>query len=270
MNKNQDESYFHKRVKRVISGIKYIIAQEGVTKEQLQVLRKAIMVCEERVTAPNNKCGESGSTKRKIATSSVRCSGISDMNTPVVLDTETTGFSKNDQVIDIAIVDLFGNVLFSSKIKPTVAINPMARRVHRIRDNELKDAPSWADISQEVMRLLKDRKIIIFNAAFDSRMIKQTADAFNEKVEWWNRENTICAMELSAQAFPHLNKKFSLEAAIQAAGIVRKGKAHSAISDAIATAELFRAISREPVGCDLSIDRDAAKHMKSILQEGAC
>jgi hypothetical protein len=97
-----------------------------------------------------------------------------------VLDTETTGFSKNDQVIDIAIVDLFGNVLFSSKIKPTVAINPMARRVHRIRDNELKDAPSWADISQEVMSLLKDRKIIIFNAAFDSRMIKQTADAFNE------------------------------------------------------------------------------------------
>ena len=93
---------------------------------------------------------------------------------PIILDTETTGLDKTDQVIEIACVDIEGALLFHSFVKPTVSIQEGARAVHGITDETLDDAPSIGDIMDELLQAVGDRLVLSYNWEFDRRLIRQT------------------------------------------------------------------------------------------------
>lgn len=94
----------------------------------------------------------------------------------VILDTETTGFTGIDEVIEISVIDGAGNVLIDKKrFKPKCEIAPSAQAVHGITAEMLVDAPSFADFAEELDAILHKRRIIIYNAPFDLRMLTQTA-----------------------------------------------------------------------------------------------
>ena len=71
----------------------------------------------------------------------------------VFLDTETTGLDDTAEVIEIAIVDAAGAVIFESYCRPTVPVDPGAQAVHGIGPEKLATAPAWPEITLRVSRL---------------------------------------------------------------------------------------------------------------------
>ena len=97
---------------------------------------------------------------------------------PVFLDTETTGTRCFSEIIEICIVDEYGQTLFRSLVNPTTEIEPMASAVHGLTRGDVKEAPRYPEIYEEVMSCLCNRIVIAYNASFDIRLLKQTADCY--------------------------------------------------------------------------------------------
>lgn len=92
----------------------------------------------------------------------------------VYLDTETTGLGKDAEVIDIAVVAGDGRVLLDALVQPTQPIPPDASRVNGIWDADVASAPPWRDVHDALLPLLEARRVVVYNAAFDRRMLSQT------------------------------------------------------------------------------------------------
>lgn len=93
----------------------------------------------------------------------------------LILDTETTGLSGNDQVIELSVIDMVGNVLIDQRLRPSCPINPGAGLVHGITAADLVDAPTWAEMEEGFRAVLVGRPVLIYNARFDVRLLMQTA-----------------------------------------------------------------------------------------------
>lgn len=91
----------------------------------------------------------------------------------VYLDTETTGLTANAEICDVAVVDGSGLVLFESLVAPTVPIPAEASAIHQIFDHHVTGKPTWTDVLPEVCKFLQDRLVIVYNAAFDWKMVAQ-------------------------------------------------------------------------------------------------
>lgn len=173
----------------------------------------------------------------------------------VFLDTETTGLDDEAQIIEIAIVNDAGAVLFESLVKPTVPVDYEAQEIHGIGPERLATAPAWPDIAEQVRAVLEDKRVVIFNSKFDIRLLQQTAtahaagqgvEAYDAAVKWIMKLETVCAMYRAAKVFGATNRygTISLVDAAAAAGVDFQGRAHSAAGDAGTTALLWKALNR--------------------------
>lgn len=164
---------------------------------------------------------------------------------PVFLDTETTGLDDTAQALEIGLVNARGETIFETRLKPTVGIDPAAAAVHGIRDDELASAPSWPDIAPQLQHHIGRRPLVIFNADFDTRILKQTAAAHNDPAGWLDTLIVHCAMQLSAGYYGPTNRygTISLASAASQAGLNWSGRAHSAVADAVMTARVVSDIA---------------------------
>lgn len=113
----------------------------------------------------------------------------------VILDTETTGLTLRDQIIEISVIDLAGKILLDSLVKPTRNIPAEAASIHGITNEMVHDAPSWTAIYKELREVTVGKTLLIYNAEFDLGMIENTCIANN--VEFKNFKST-CIMEMYA------------------------------------------------------------------------
>lgn len=88
----------------------------------------------------------------------------------VVLDLETTDLSG--RVVEIAVVNMQGGVLFDSLVNPLVPISEGARAIHRITDEMVAGAPTFAAIFEALCRVLRGRTVITYNVAFDRGVLE--------------------------------------------------------------------------------------------------
>ena len=122
--------------------------------------------------------------------------------TALILDTETTGLEDDAEIIEIALVRLTSEVVFKQLVRPTQPIPPEASAIHGLRDVDVQNAPSWAEVWPQVERIFQDNpKLIIYNAAYDKRLITQSCTlAGIPAPSWkWLTSITDCAMEWYAQ-----------------------------------------------------------------------
>ncbi|EGO1766494.1 hypothetical protein IPE29_004132 [Salmonella enterica subsp. diarizonae serovar Rough:-:-] len=87
--------------------------------------------------------------------------------------------------------------------------------------------------------------MVIFNADFDTRILKQTAAAHNDPAGWLDALTVHCAMQLSAGYYGPGNRygTISLASAASQAGLNWSGRAHSAVADAVMTARVVSEIA---------------------------
>ncbi len=74
---------------------------------------------------------------------------------PVFLDTETTGIGLSDVVIEVAVVDSNGEMLFNGLINPERPIPEESSKVHGITNEMVKDALTMRQIWPDIEAVLK-------------------------------------------------------------------------------------------------------------------
>jgi len=146
----------------------------------------------------------------------------------VVLDTETTGLDEQAEIVSIGIIDHTGQVLLDRLVRPTQPIPAEVIDIHGITNEAVADAPTMADIYDEVRYLLEGQTVVIYNAAFDVRLLDQSLRAHQIK-NLLQIENTYCAME-AAKTYLNRERWLSLVNAADYFDLPTTG-AHGAIAD---------------------------------------
>ena len=129
-----------------------------------------------------------------------------EQRTPfLLLDTETTGKPEHRgfQVIEIAILDQDGQVLYHSLVKPDIPIPGEAAEISGLTDAHLAHAPTMTEIWPDVVQVLTatDVPIYTWNADFDQKALLLTAKRFQLPVPAAisDKKRWHCAMKLHAR-----------------------------------------------------------------------
>ena len=124
----------------------------------------------------------------------------------VFLDTETTGLSFRDghKIVEIACIetkDLIatGNI-FHKLINPKRSMPDQAFKVHGFSEKFLSDKETFEQIADDFLSFIKDKKIIIHNAAFDLGFLDgELSSIKRNKVE---KKLVIDSLEVARNKFP--------------------------------------------------------------------
>ncbi|MBN8825088.1 MULTISPECIES: 3'-5' exonuclease [unclassified Spirosoma] len=91
------------------------------------------------------------------------------------LDTETTGLSGSDEVIELALVDDQGEIIIDTLLRPTRNTEwEEAECIHGITPEMVlcDDLPTLADLAPQLTSILAGHTLVIYNVAFDSGFLK--------------------------------------------------------------------------------------------------
>lgn len=100
-----------------------------------------------------------------------------DREDVLIFDTETTGFARWSEIVEISIIDTRGDVRLNNVVMPRGAVLEDVVKVHGLTKERLAemDAPQWPDVFKKVQAVLGDAQVLAaYNFAFDRRMIEQT------------------------------------------------------------------------------------------------
>ncbi len=183
------------------------------------------------------------------------CSEVVNSDQYVILDTETTGTKRWDQVVEVSIIDTQGTVLYDRLIKPSCPISEGAMNAHHITEAMLAETRSFAEEWPEIEAAIGGRAIITYNAKFDARMIQQTAIAnkitlkdidyyclMTEYAQFWDAPSRQ-GVWIGSQRMSNNSAPFQkLQEACRQQGVSFSQK-HRALGDTMATLALIRKIA---------------------------
>lgn len=113
----------------------------------------------------------------------------------LILDTETTGLGEDAEIVEITVIDHEGQPLMNTLVKPARGSIPdEVINIHGITNEMVADAPMWADINDEFMRLIAGRTVVMYNAAYDSRLVMQSQLANGLDADPMTNTHIVCAM----------------------------------------------------------------------------
>ncbi len=191
----------------------------------------------------------------------------------VVLDFETTGFSAElDRVIEVGAVKVINGTItdhFQTFVNPEMPIPFSVTRITGITDSMVKSAPRALTVMKELKAFIGSLPVLAHNASFDSRffsseMRRNGISAPNE---------FFCSMLLARRILPELSS-YKLEDICAHYGI-SNDNAHRALSDVIATFEVFKKMCQDikdmsgrgdvGVGLIQDISRAPKNRLQSLL-----
>ncbi len=173
------------------------------------------------------------------------------------LDTETTGTSADAEVVEISIVDAGGGVLLDTLVRHVGDMDPGAQRVHRIAAGDLAQALEWPDVYGTLRGLITGRPVVVYNAAFDGRIIDQCCQRHavaSLSVEWHCAMLRYAEFQQEPGRFPGKFRWHKLEVAAASFG-ARPGD-HRALSDARACRHVVAGMAGAPNGTDVHLEND--------------
>ena len=113
---------------------------------------------------------------------SMAWAGLLNRPDVLILDTETTGTSNRSEVVDIALIDTCGHVVYEGLVLPQGSISRDASDVHGLTRQRLKSlgAKPWPEHHASfVTALPRSAVFLAYNIEFDIRLINQTAERCN-------------------------------------------------------------------------------------------
>lgn len=164
----------------------------------------------------------------------------------VFFDLETTGTDvSNDRIVEFGAIKIYpdspGNVknmtgTMHYRINPGIPIPPSATAVHGITDEDVKDKPTFSDLSFEILSFFLDSDIAGFNCLkFDLPLLY--TEFHRAGINWHYKNHKLIdvrnifiqkeSRDLSSAVKFYLNKDLE--------------NAHGAIVDTAATIEVFKA-----------------------------
>lgn len=161
------------------------------------------------------------------------------MSKLIFFDTETTGNTENDSLVQIAYKMSDGS--FSGLYKPEIKIPPEASAVHHITNKMVRGKPTFKESTdQPIIKKLfedKDSIVVAHNAPFDLMIIKKEGIIPNK---------FICTLRLAR----HLDKegkmdRYNLQYLRYFLDLDVEAQAHDALGDVLVLEKLFEHLKNE-------------------------
>ena len=160
----------------------------------------------------------------------------------VILDTETTGLSISDKhrIVEIGCVELNNQIatnnVFHEYINPQRTVSEEAYKVHGYSEKFLSNKKTFSEIVKKFLDFIKNKKLIIHNAAFDLSFLNYELRLINKKpIEI---KNVIDTLELARSKYP--GSQNSLDALCKRFNIDNsKREKHSALVDCHLLKEVY-------------------------------
>jgi DNA polymerase-3 subunit epsilon len=124
----------------------------------------------------------------------------------VILDTETTGLSVRDghRIVEIGCIELENLIptknRFHCYLNPEKKVSEKALEVHGYTDEFLSTQKKFAEIADEFLSFIENKRLVIHNAEFDlSHLNNELALLGKKKL---NNENVVDTLALARDKFP--------------------------------------------------------------------
>jgi DNA polymerase-3 subunit epsilon len=154
----------------------------------------------------------------------------------LIIDTETVGSGPLVEIVEIALGDTEGNIIFHSLVHPVFNRIPRSSKLQRFEKAEFDDAPDWMSVWAQIEPMLDSKLLIAYNAAFDRRAMS----AMYARHRHTSRERGWrCAMQFVRQAIG-TRRSLTLEEACAHYGL--EGGNHRARRDVEATYKLLKSL----------------------------
>ena len=160
----------------------------------------------------------------------------------VILDTETTGLSNTEKhrIVEIGCIELDNqistNKIFHEYINPQRPVSEEAYKIHGYSDKFLSDKKTFAEISEDFLNFIKDKKLIIHNAPFDLSFLNYEMRLIKKKEI--DKKNIIDTLEIARAKYP--GSQNSLDALCKRLNIDNsKRKKHNALIDCHLLKEIY-------------------------------
>lgn len=153
-----------------------------------------------------------------------------------VIDLEATGTGPDAKIIQVGIVMIEDGQIgatFASDVNPHEPLSEHIKNLTGITDAQLAQAPDFSQIAKQIFDLIGDAVFVAHNVKFDANLLAEMLmfegyDLLTPRID---------TVELAQVFFPS-QEKYSLGSLTESLGI-ELTQAHTAIADAMATAELF-------------------------------
>ncbi|MBO9732195.1 MAG: 3'-5' exonuclease [Chitinophaga sp.] len=157
-----------------------------------------------------------------------------------VIDLETTGTNvAADRIIEIAIIKVFPDKTTQSKVKrinPGMPIPAGSTAIHGIKDEDVKDAPTFKQAAHELKQFMDNCDLAGYNSnRFDIPLLVE--EFLRADIEFDVSKRKF----VDVQRIFHLMEKRTLAAAYKFYCDKQLENAHSAEADALATYEILEA-----------------------------
>lgn len=164
----------------------------------------------------------------------------------VIIDTETTGLTKESEIVEFSMIDMNGNVLIDTLVRPSQQIPEEVTKINNITNEMVADAPTWSSLYDDIHGILKERKFLAWNAAFDARLITQSCQInclyedfpADRLIEMYSdiHDNAIDARQIYSLWYGEKSSKggFRIQSLARAAEYQQlqfRGAAHRALAD---------------------------------------
>ena len=123
----------------------------------------------------------------------------------VLLDTETTGLSSvNDKIIEIACIEIDDHIPTGKKfhvfLNPEMEISQGAYETHGITKEFLVDKPKFKNISEDFLKFIGQKKLVIHNAEFDLAFLnKELKECGGQLIA---KDQVIDTLNIAREKFP--------------------------------------------------------------------
>ena len=166
----------------------------------------------------------------------------------VAIDTETTGFSNSDKIVEIACIEIIDGEIGSSFhrwVNPTIGIPDRAFDVHGLSNEFLDDKPKFKAVADDFLGFIGDSALVIHNAAYDLRMINNELKAISYPALG---NEAICTLKSAKKSMKELLESKSLDSLCDYFEIDRTKRiiqGHGALVDTKLLANLFITMDRK-------------------------
>jgi DNA polymerase-3 subunit epsilon len=158
------------------------------------------------------------------------------------IDLETTGGNPViDRITEIGVVEVDGDRVssWSTLVNPERPIPEFIQQLTGIRNEMVADAPTFAEVAEELAGRLQGRLFIAHNARFDYGFVKSEYQRLGQRF----RTDVLCTVRLSRRLFPE-HPRHNLDSLIARHGL-ETGDRHRALADADLIWQFWRLLQRE-------------------------
>ncbi|MDT5121093.1 MAG: hypothetical protein QOC96_575 [Acidobacteriota bacterium] len=157
----------------------------------------------------------------------------------LIIDTETVGTGPTIEIIELAIGDVAGHIIFESLVRPVLNRLPPLSKHARFDRTAFADAPYWTDIWPTIEATVKRKLLVAYNASFDRRAlaVMTSRHGHSSSERGWR-----CAMQTVKNRIG-VRKSLTLSQACAHFGL--EGGNHRAARDVQATCSLLQALRQD-------------------------